>query len=454
MSGIDDSAQFAHDTAQNIYDASSAFLTDKAISAAQRNVTSGFLASWLASATAIVTAIFGAVFRAAAFIIANFLTGLDVVRENNQDSLNTIIAAALSDIMGVPVTSGDIPSKGGGQNNINIARGIGRKVLNVITQELGGNVGGDVGPGEAGAQGFLGFGINFAMNDGLLSFISELASIGYIKEFKEIPQALRGAMGLGRLTRLALQPPLHALVTVPYTREVNFKYRPHQLTANEYITAMDAGRLTEDEARTQLGQLGFDNLLVTEMFAQRKPKLKVHDIDALQRWGKITQDQALQMLRDDGIPVDIGQQMLDSLDLARADHAEQAYAAEILALAKGRYIDSVTYSSLIQRLHFSPAEQQGWLNRLGVYLDSQTKRLNLGEMLYLLEHNLLTTDQLDTWAAAEGYNPDTAAMLDLYLTQKSVDYDAAQKLKHDRALFNEQQKKAGGKPVPPDIINP
>lgn len=454
MAGIDDSAQFANQGAKLIHDATTDFLDGVGIDRASNSKVSGWIASAIGSITAFVTYIFSGIFRVAAELAALYLGSIENVRSVNQDLLNDVLAGAISDVLGIEVSASDIPAKGTRVSQSQIATSVGGKVVSAITSLMGGTPASAPGPGQKAAEGFMGFGLNFAVNEGLLSLIGEIESLGFIKGFAEIPQSIRGAMGVSRLMRVALQPLLHALVTVPYTREMNSQYRPHQLSANEYLTAWLSARIPEQDARTQLGQLGFADDLVTEMFNQRKHKLKVHEIDALQRWGDITQDQALQMLRDDGIPVDVGTQLLRTLDLQRADHAEQAYAAEVLGLAKQRFIDPVTYSTLIQRLHFSPAEQQGWLNRLGVYLDSETKRLNLGEMLFLLEHNLLTTDQLDAWAAAEGYNQDTAAMLDLYLTQKTVDFDAAQKLKHDKALFQEQQKAASKKPVPPDIIHP
>jgi hypothetical protein len=454
MADVGTATQGAVDAGEQVRSAIYTWLTGIIGDGITARTISNFFGAVIGALPAMVMWAFGSVFQVAAALVAVFLDGVTSVRQQSQASINEVIAAALTDIMGVQISASQLPSTFGSGGNIVEFQAIGRTVLSAMTQELGGSPASSPGPGELGAQRFLGRGLSFSVNAAMLSVVAELSSLGFIKEFKEVGEEIQANIGFGRLMRQALHPLINSLITLPYTRETNATYRPHQLSLGEYMTAFNAGRLDDTTTSTQLSQLGFSDAYIAELKLQHAPKLAVHQVDALIRWGKVTADQGLAMLVAQGWPQAHAQNELDSLHLAEADKQEQAYAGEILGLAKQRQIDSPTFSTLLQRLHLSAEAQQGYLNRLGVYLDSNTKRLSLGEMLYLSEKSLLTLDQMDTWIASEGYNADTAAMLELYVTSKELDYQQAQQIKVDKAKAAAAAAKAKGNPPPPSIINP
>lgn len=395
----------------------------------------------------VVGAFFGAVFQIGAAIANLMLSGIDSARASNQDALNSTAAAAVSDILGVEIRSGDLPTQSKGGTSTSAFKAIGSKVLSAITAELGGTSSGTAGPGERAAQAFLGRGINFAVMSSLIGIVGELESLGFIKSFADIGEDMERVMGFGRLNRLAMQPLLHALVSQPYTREVNALYRPHQMTAAEYLTELYAGRMTDADVSQALSELGFSDQLIAAQRVQHRPKLHLHEVDAAVRWGKIDQQTGINMLVAQGTPADIAQTQLDALHLAQADAQERAYADEILQLAKQRQITSDVFAQLLQRLHMSTEEQQGYLNRLGTWLDSFHKRMSFGDLMYLYDRNLLTQDALDNFIAAEGYSADDAATLDLLAAEKSLEFQDAQK-KKAAAAAAKAAKAAGSTPPP------
>lgn len=394
----------------------------------------------------IPTIVFAALFGTGAFLASLFLQGIDDARKGTQDQLNTLTAAALSDVMGVEIKPGDLGAQGGGAGNAQLFTAIGSKIIGAITQELGGGTTATAGPGEQAAQAFMGRGVNFAMMSSVIAIVSEMASLGFIKEFAEIGEELQHSIGFGRLMRLVLQPIIHALVTLPYTREVNAKYHPVHLSAAEYLTAGRAGRMAQADVDQALSEAGYPPALAAELAAQHAHRLKVHEVDALIRWGKVAQDAGVAILVASGIDAATAQQMLDGLHLAEADREERAYAAEVVKLAQERMIDQDTFATLLGKLHLSDEEKQGIANRVGVYLESHHKPLTLPELIYLQEHNLITGDEITAWAEQQGYSPNDQAALDLYVTQKELDYQAAQAAKAAKAAAAAAKKKGT---VPP-----
>lgn len=390
------------------------------------------------------TVLFGSIFGVAADIVAAFLDGITEVRNTNTDRLNNTLASALTEVLGITISASDLPSGTGGTNNLEVFRAIGTKVLGSITKELGGNPSDTPGPGELGAAGFMGFGLNFSVNAGLLGLISELASFGFIKGLEELAQEIQHTLGFGRLMRLAVQPVMHTLVTVPYTRELNARYTPTQLTARELLAAFNSGRMQEDEMRRQMAQHGYSSAYIDELILQLSPRLTLGEVDALVRWGDLPEERGIEVLAQDGVPAPLVRLRLDALHRLALDRQEHTYASEVLKLAQERFLPAEAFTTLLSRLHMTDDEKQVFANRLGVYLDSQTKRLTLKELLYLAEHNLITQADIDKWAADQGYNQDAAAMLDLWVLQQELDYDALQKAKAARAA----RKKPPAPPTP------
>lgn len=394
--------------------------------------TANAVGALVASAYTLVVLAFSAIFGAAATLAVLFLEGIEQVKQSNQDKLNEVSAAALSDILGIEISAGDIPKQGSGGGSTALFVALGGKVLRGITSALGGGQDTQAGPGEKGAEAFMGLGLNFAVMSAIIGLTGELASLGFIEGFEDLGQDVMRSLGMGRLMRQALHPLINSTITLPYTYETNAKYKPHVLSVGEYITMLQAGRISPDAFNEAIARHGFPDNLRDELLIQHRHKLSAQQVDTLVRWGRITRDAGVAMLVAHGMDSDTANYELDLLDLARGDAQENAYAAELLKLTQERFIDPTTFSTLLQRLHFSPSQLQGWLNRVGVYLDTQSKRLTLGELLYLAEHHLVTLDQIDAWAKAEGYNEEGAAMLDLWITQKELDWDAIQAAKAAR----------------------
>ena len=368
------------------------------------------------------------------------------VRSAGGQEFAQIAAQVMGEFLGVDIDPGTIAPGQGPAAAAQRASTVGSAFLSMLTQSMQGTGPIDPEDGEANAKRFVGYGINFGATNALMSIIAELVSDEHLTQLHELGDGVARDIGIGRLVRQAIMPLVHVAIAQPYTRFVNAKYRGKELSVGEYTLGLNSRRLAERDVDRSLAELGYSDEYVTELKLQHAPKLTLHEVDALLRWGKLDQAGAIAALVAQGWPEDHAQQKLDALHLLQADREELAYAAELLKLGQDRMVDQETFASLLGRLHLSDEEKQGLANRLGVYLDSHHKPLALAELVFLQERNLITGEEVTAWTQQQGYSPSDAAMIDLYVTEKTLEYEEAQKAKAAKAAAAAAKKKGT---VPP-----
>lgn len=369
------------------------------------------------------------------------------VRASGGKEFADIAAAVMGEFLGVEIDPGNLAPGQGAGAAAQRASALGNAFMNTLQNSMQGAAPIDASDGAANAKRFAGYGINFAVANSLMSIIAELVSDEHLTQLHELGDEVATNLGLGRLMHSALAPFVHAAITNPFTRFMNAQYRGKELSVGELMQGLNAARLAEQDVTRALTELGYSDEFVAELKMQHAPKLTLHDIDALVRWGKIDSATAISMLVAQGIPSAIAQQKLDALHLAEADREELAYAQELLGLAKDRMVDQNTFATLLARLHLSDEQKQGIANRVGLWLDNHHKPLSLGELIFLQERNLITGEEVTAWTEQQGFSPNDSASIDLYITEKSLEFAAAQKAKAAKAAAA-AAKKGGSSPPP------
>lgn len=368
------------------------------------------------------------------------------IRESGGQEFAQIAASVMGEFLGIEIDPGTIAPGQGPAAAAQRASTIGSSFLDMLAGSLQGSAPIDASDGEVNAKRFVGYGINFAVTNALMSIIAEMVSDDHLTQLHELGDSVARDIGLGRLIRRAVQPQINASITVPYTRFTNAKYRPKELSVGEYLTGLNAARMAEQDVTRSLTELGFSDEYIAELKLQHLPKLQLHEVDALIRWGKLDQAGGVAALVAQGWPEAHAQQKLDALHLAEADRQERTYVDEILRLAQERMLDTDTFANLLGRTHMSDEEKQGFANRLGVFLDSHHKALTLNELIFLQERNLITGEEVTAWTEQQGYSPNDAAMIELYVTEKVLEFEDAQKKKAAKAAAAAAKKKP---PQPP-----
>jgi hypothetical protein len=383
------------------------------------NAIAGFMAAVVLCAALIVTIALGIVFRLGAQLAALFLTTLEEVRHANQDALNAAIGAGMTDLLSVPIDGSDIPSGGDPAAQLERAKVIGQKLHTLLTTEFGGDNGPDGVNGTQAARAFTGFNINFNTSAAILSVLTEIASVGYIKEFREVGEMLAQGLSLGRLHRQALKPLIDSLIVHPYTRELGSKYRQARLSAQQYTDASEGGNLGSEQWHTNLAEMGYTDDDISILHDALRKNHSPADLNALIRYGLMTDDQAQTILRVQA--------------LGRVDTLQDAYVSEAYNLAKNRHMSESEFQQTMDSTKLTEEEKQLWAQRLSLHLLHPQKRISILQLLYLGEHSQITDAEVDAWVEAEGYDADDAALIHLYVLGKELDFDTAQATKAAKA---------------------
>lgn len=430
----EDQIKFARESADSTYNAVLNFFGDNGGKGATATAIAGFMAALVLCSALIVTVVLGLVFRIGSQVAAIFLTTLEEVRHDNQDALNSAIAAAMSDLLSVQITGTDIPSGGDPQQQLERARVIGAKLHDLLITEFGGRGGPEGVDGALAARAFTGFNINFNTSAALLSVLTEMSSLGHFTEFREVGEMMAQGLSLGRLHRQALKPLIDNLIVHPYTRQLGAQYRQARLSAEQYIRADTGGKLTGTELHDHLAGMGHTDQDIALLQDLLTHKPDVSALAVLERSGRITREAANAVLTLQGYTTNDADGVMLAQQLARNESIQAQYVHDAFTLAITRHITESEFQGVLDTITMPESEKQLWAQRVSLHILHPTKRISILQLAYLGEHNQITDVEVDRWIEAEGYDAEDAAMIHLYVLGKELDFEGVQKKKNAAKL--------------------
>lgn len=427
MAGFDDQIQFANEAAQQTYKAVLTFFGNNGQQGFVAQKTATALSAVVLIMAVLVSVILGVMFRIGTQITALFLETMGEARQSNQDALNSLIAASMSDLLGVQVTGSDIPAGGDPQAQVDRAVVIGGKLIDLLTQEFGGNSGPDGVNGAQAAKAFAGFNINFSTSAAVLSIITNIESLGFFTEFREVGERMAESLGLGRLMRIAFKPLIDHLIAKPYDRQLANQYRQQRMTLGDVVHADAANMHGTNPLHQDLSDQGYtdaDQAILIQLHAKRA---STSDYLTLVRTGRMQHDEAVTRLTQQGMSEFEAGAIVDAAALNDQMTLNMSYIEDAYHLARDRHIDETAFQQILQSVSIPDAERQIWAQRLSLHLLNPIKRISLAQLLYLGERAQITDADVEAWTTAEGYTEQDAAMIQLYVLGKELDFDAAQK---------------------------
>lgn len=421
------------------------------------DTVSNLVAALVAASVTLVVAILGAVFRVGADLVALFLTSLEEGRRQNFEAINNLIAAAMGDLFGIDINPADLPTGDNARNQKARVEQLGAAVHDLFITSFGGSSGGDIGPGERAARAFTGFNLSYAANAALTGIIPEIESLGFFKEFALIGEEIGGAMALGRMHRRVIAPLFDGLVITPFKQELSAKY-PKELLPIATLCTLHNGRLLDDsEFQRQMSAHGMDAAQIERLSLAHAKQIPLPMLERAISANLVTKDIALQTLQMQGFTPEAAELMLQSASLQRQDTLRSDLVTDAFSMAKARFMDATEFANILRDAQVPSDEVTLWTQRLSMYLDHAHKRLTIQEILYLLEHNQITSEYLHTWAVGEGLSEDDAFTLEVWADLKDADAAAKAKAAADKkkaadakakAKADAAAAKAGGGAVP------
>jgi hypothetical protein len=430
-------------------------LHDAIISLFSQWTTPGFVAEMVASAAGgiifmvafVLLAAMQVVIAIGSWVGGSFLDLIEKAKGENQDAINGLLAATTNEMLGTHLSASDLSAGSGSATGMDNNQVIGDQLLKIFEESFGGGQPVTSQQGADNARKFAGFAVSFATSQGFLSILAEAASLGFLKEFHELPEGLMHSLGLGRLQRVALQPLIHTAIQLPYQRFCMAQYRPTHLPEAQLVRALHSGQMNEGDVRTQLQELGYADELIQFILTDFQTRLSLSELVLLLRNGDISEQDAINNLTLAGMPEDQAKLQLKAADLASAKTEQTALLSALETAAVDGFVDEGTFSKVLGEQLLGDLEEQNYRAKVGFRQETPRKRVSFAQVKTAIIDNLVDFTYLDTWLAAEGYDTESQTILSFEILQAVQD---AQKKAAGKAHLTKKVLKAG-KTVPPPL---
>jgi len=394
-----------------------------------------WLADWVAT---IVAALLTLVEK----IIAWLLGLIFKVWNQSESGTDQIAAQAVSGMFRVPVSASAFSSL----NDPSQRAAITGTLLSTITKALGADFTGSnaqpVGPSTAGAEEFLKTALGMSIEGWLQGWIVEAFSLNYLERFGDLKDTLERTLGIGRLSRQVLGPPIKILVHDPLLWKLNQVYHPTQLTESVAIREYIRGGITQAQMNQYLDYAGIPAANVAGMINAERPHLGVGELFDLVQGGFIDQPTAIQELQNAGWDNATAQWVWSANNVARQKVLAAKYidAAEVLFVS--RKMDQTSFDGIVDSFtnqgsitYGGPAGSTLGTQTFGLLTPTEASMIKataflkraassqfipLGQALQMFEQGLIGLDDYRRMLTLHGFSNGEATV-----QEWSADVDAA-----------------------------
>ena len=395
----------------------------------------------------IALALMQAVVAIGSWFASAFLNAIEVAKDENKDNINSVLASSANEMLGTNLDAGDLAGGSGAGSSMQTNEAIGDALLNIFEQAFGG--GNPVSPeqGAVNARKFAGWAVSFATTQGFLSILTEATSLGFLKEFHELPDGLVHSLGIGRLQRLALQPLIQDAVQKPYQRFTMSQYRPTRIAEAQLVRGLRQGTFDQDYVTTALQELGYPDDQIEFLLSDLSVKLGLSELFLLLNNGDVSEQDVINNLTMTGMPEDQAKLQLKAADLAAAKTQQMALLTEVENAYVAGFISQDLYNSTLSNLSLSDLEEQNFRKKVGFKQEVPRKTLTFAEVEAAIIENIVDFSYLDQWFTGEGYDPQAQLVLTFSVLQKIKTAEDKQSF----ARYKAAVLRAANKPVPPWI---
>jgi len=375
-------------------------------------------------------------------VVAWFLRLMFKVWANSEGTTSQIAATAVSGIFRTPISAAQLGQVG----SSNAGAGIGNGLFDTITNSLGAGFTGanakPLSPSEAGAEQFINRSIDMAVEGWLQDWVSETFSLGYVKDLGKLKESIERSLGLGRLARRVLGPPVKVLVEDPLTWLLNSTYLPTQLSQGVAVKEYVRGQIDLEQLTKILSYVGVGPDQIPALVNDARPHLGAAQLVELVNGGAIDQSAAIQELQNAGYDNTTANLVWQAEQFSRQRALALQYVAAAEAAMVARKLDTAAFDAVVDGLTVQSgsmglgtgdvvftastftcftATEAALIKATAVFKRNAAKQLvPLGQALQLFEAGLIGLDDYHRLLVLHGY-PDGEATAD----QWNANVDAA-----------------------------
>lgn len=225
------------------------------------------------------------------------LSVIDDLRKTLDKEFAQLAVSVLGELLGADLDPTQIPVSGDFKGHIARAKVLGQIFHSLLVAEFQTSTPLQPQDGVNNAEVFTGLSINFGTATGIIAALGGLFPEVHLDEMREIGELVAKNLGLGRLTRLAIQPLIKTLVQEPYAWAFNLKYRPTQLTLGDVVNPYAQTIMPADLVHQSLAQLGYSDDKIAALLRLHAKTVTASDVWDLKNRGILSADQATELYK-------------------------------------------------------------------------------------------------------------------------------------------------------------
>ena len=263
--------------------------------------------------------------------------------------------------------------------------------------------------------------------------LTDALSVHLLGAIREYGEMMAENLGLGRLTRRALQPFIQTLIATPLQQALNQQYRPHVMDEKQLAMAYIRGNLSLADFTTRMQLQGFIDTDIQLLLEDTFTRLPLHDIFQLNETGFLSDQDAQTYIMALGysradVPLLRQTALLNevrALDNQYAKAAVTDFEHGILAQSDFEtIIKGTTLPSLVQNQYIRNGENRKLVHR---------KSLTLAFYKSAFLDGQVTIDEVLTELQNLGYSTNDTALYEVELLSKLAEKKKAAAAKAAKA---------------------
>jgi len=407
------------------------------------------------------------------FIFAKVAVAFAAAQGEENPEFWELVAAVTTDITGVEVDAEELKKTRQGAGRINVMEKVGQQVFDLLAQEFltppgrvqagkqtfqpGDGVGGlpafTISPeqGVEAARRFMGYGMSFAVREANVGVLGEVASLGFLKNFRDYGENMVANLAIGRLMRIALRPLMQVAIADPLTQAMNKQYHPKLLNESQVVTLFHHGLIDQATLFEELERQGYDAQRIRALVEVLKTHISPDDLELLWRYGVLSRGDAASKLTAQGFSADDAEMHLKVIDLRRLDSIVRAQADLAQKQFEDGVLDADELRAALEALPLTDDEKQLRRVLAASHVELPRRFPTLAQMGTALTEGVITVGEYDEFLLREGYSSDDATILRLLALLKTAKALEARQAAEARAAAKEaaaKAKAAKAKPTP------
>jgi hypothetical protein len=354
-------------------------------------------------------------------VLGEVFAVITAFRKEMTGTVNETTAEVLNEFLGTEFTGEQVATPEGGEETLAKAYKVGKLVLDRLEHEFSGQEPTPPGRGGKGARTFVGYGVNFAIQNAIIATLGECFPRLQLDNLRELGVEVAQNLGLGRLIRGAIRPLVDNTISKPYARELQARYRADVLSQAEWVKAWLAGRISKESCYAALQHSGLPDEQIDEMIAQHLPRLSETEWEWLTAMGAKPSDSSVLEDKADGLPDEYIVLRQELAKWHRLAPVRTRCLSEVLQQVGQGFLTIQDMRGECERQNLPPDETELWVHAAGLVYERVKKRLSMGEMLFLFEASQVTEEDVRQWARKEGYSDEDAWRLALYFELKAIE---------------------------------